>query len=244
MPTGLRFDSLGARLALDSVRACRPQSRPHPNRNARGRIHGRCARHMIRKVHLDRGNGTPWCFVKAKAYAFGDEATSNCEICLKQRETAPGTNQMLVCAHCREKKPGSEFHTDKKHASGKHSICKSCRTIQLHNERPSNREANRSRAQRYRANHPERPISNALRNDAAKPKTAYARQVVRNEVKRGRMIRKPCEVCGESYTHGHHDDYDKPLTVRWLCPVHHTEWHEINGLGANIEGEPIHIGRR
>lgn len=33
---------------------------------------------MSRKVHLDRDNGTPWCFVKAKAYVFGDDAAANC----------------------------------------------------------------------------------------------------------------------------------------------------------------------
>lgn len=45
-----------------------------------------------------------------------------------------------------------------------------------------------------------------------------------------------CSVCGKVYKfkngqngiHGHHDDYNKPLEVRWLClPCHH-EWHKHN----------------
>jgi ribosomal protein S27AE len=41
----------------------------------------------------------------------------------------------------------------------------------------------------------------------------------------GRLIRQPCEVCGEKKVEAHHDDYDKPLDVRWLCPAHHAETH-------------------
>jgi hypothetical protein len=75
------------------------------------------------------------------------------------------------------------------------------------------------------------------------PKAVYAIGVVRNAVKKGRMQRGACEVCGSAYTHGHHDDYDQPLVVRWLCPVHHREWHDANGPGANIEGQPVHLKR-
>jgi hypothetical protein len=49
--------------------------------------------------------------------------------------------------------------------------------------------------------------------------------VVTTAVRAGRMVRQPCEVCGEPKTHAHHDDYSKPLDVRWLCPKHHREHH-------------------
>jgi len=52
-----------------------------------------------------------------------------------------------------------------------------------------------------------------------------ARRKVRTEIEAGRMHRKACEVCGELKTHAHHDDYSKPLDVRWLCPKHHREHH-------------------
>ncbi len=44
-----------------------------------------------------------------------------------------------------------------------------------------------------------------------------------------------CEVaeCDYSGAHAHHDDYLKPLDVRWLCPHHHALWHQANGPGAN-----------
>lgn len=52
-----------------------------------------------------------------------------------------------------------------------------------------------------------------------------ARRKVRHEIEMGRMTRLPCEVCHESPAHAHHDDYSKPLDVRWLCPEHHREHH-------------------
>lgn len=56
-----------------------------------------------------------------------------------------------------------------------------------------------------------------------------AENLVQKAVKRGALIRKPCESCGsEDCVHGHHDDYNKPLDVRWLCQKCHFEWHKHN----------------
>lgn len=44
---------------------------------------------------------------------------------------------------------------------------------------------------------------------------------------KGDLVRKPCEVCGELKVHAHHDDYNKPLEVRWLCEKHHKEHHTL-----------------
>lgn len=53
----------------------------------------------------------------------------------------------------------------------------------------------------------------------------WARQQVRNAIRRGDLLPSACEVCGEITVHAHHDDYSKPLDVRWLCPAHHHEHH-------------------
>jgi len=34
-----------------------------------------------------------------------------------------------------------------------------------------------------------------------------------------------CEVCGVEAVDAHHDQYDEPLRVRWLCRRHHTRLH-------------------
>lgn len=53
-----------------------------------------------------------------------------------------------------------------------------------------------------------------------------AHHVVQNEIETGRLTRMPCEVCGETKAvHAHHDDYSKPLEIRWLCVAHHRQHH-------------------
>lgn len=48
---------------------------------------------------------------------------------------------------------------------------------------------------------------------------------VRRAVQSGALTRRPCEKCGDFPTQAHHDDYDKPLDVRWLCPSCHSREH-------------------
>ena len=63
-----------------------------------------------------------------------------------------------------------------------------------------------------------------------------AQNAAEKAVERGLLIPQPCEVCGvmasfkdgRRNVQGHHDDYNKPLEVRWLCQVHHHEWHKNN----------------
>jgi hypothetical protein len=63
-----------------------------------------------------------------------------------------------------------------------------------------------------------------------------ANNLVYKAIARGSLIPQPCEICGftgrnavgNNSVQAHHDDYNKPLTVRWLCQVHHHEWHQTN----------------
>ncbi len=62
-----------------------------------------------------------------------------------------------------------------------------------------------------------------------------AHNLLEYALKTGIVQRKDaCEECGDSGTfkdgrakvHAHHDDYSKPLEVRWLCQPCHHEWHK------------------
>ena len=60
--------------------------------------------------------------------------------------------------------------------------------------------------------------------------------MVNNAVRDGKIIKPTkCESCANQHVRleGHHDDYSKPLEVRWLCPRCHTAWHKENGEGLN-----------
>ncbi|WP_084864024.1 hypothetical protein [Salibaculum halophilum] len=60
------------------------------------------------------------------------------------------------------------------------------------------------------------------------PKRYLAHLAVENAIRLGVIERKPCEVCGETRTDAHHDDYEKPYEVRFLCRRHH-KLHHSNG---------------
>lgn len=52
-----------------------------------------------------------------------------------------------------------------------------------------------------------------------------AHRAVKSAIRNGVLVREPCEVCGKEKVDAHHDDYSKPLDVRWLCRFHHLKHH-------------------
>jgi hypothetical protein len=63
------------------------------------------------------------------------------------------------------------------------------------------------------------------------PEKYKAERAVTNAIKSGSLVRKPCGICGEPRSEAHHDDYTKPLEVRWLCAKHHGVTRLIDGDG-------------
>ncbi len=68
-----------------------------------------------------------------------------------------------------------------------------------------------------------------LENDPNYRFKKYVRGITYHAIKKGFLIPKPCEVCEKVKVDAHHDDYTKPLDVRWLCRYHHVEhhWNEL-----------------
>src|ERR1035437_1407019 len=54
---------------------------------------------------------------------------------------------------------------------------------------------------------------------------SHAVSQVSQAKKKGTLIPVPCQECGIAKTQAHHDDYSKPLAVRWLCLACHRLWH-------------------
>jgi len=53
------------------------------------------------------------------------------------------------------------------------------------------------------------------------PDKKHAHITTGNAIRDGKLIRKPCEICGNPKVEAHHEDYSKPLEVVWLCKPHH-----------------------
>lgn len=56
---------------------------------------------------------------------------------------------------------------------------------------------------------------------AKNPEKERARAMVQRACRAGKLIRLPCEMCGNEHSEAHHPNYSKPLDVRWLCRIHH-----------------------
>lgn len=73
---------------------------------------------------------------------------------------------------------------------------------------------------------PKNTPSSQARWNNANPKAMWAHAALRSAIRKGLIQRCACEVCGAEPADGHHDDYDRPMKVRWLCRLHHREAHK------------------
>lgn len=94
----------------------------------------------------------------------------------------------------------------------------------------SHREHTIKRMRKYK--HENRERIDALHSKYLK-KTGRAQPKLLAAIARGEIKKEPCEICGD-VAQAHHDNYNYPLEVRWLCCKHHAEWHRFN--------KPIYYG--
>jgi hypothetical protein len=157
---------------------------------------------------------------------------------------------MKECFKCKIEKPLTEFYAHKEMSDGHLNKCKECtkkdnsknrlKNIEYYLEYDKKRDnlphrvmarASYRKTENYRISH------NAGTNkwDAFNTRKKAASTAIGNAV-RDKKIEKPsnCSCCGkEANLHGHHDDYAKPLEVRWLCSSCHRAWHKEHGEGLN-----------
>lgn len=139
---------------------------------------------------------------------------------------------MKKCFKCGIEKPLDDFYKHPEMADGHVNKCKECNK----NDVQRNYRARKSQYREYdrqRQQRPERRAAKLIYQKVRKqrfPHKDKARAMVGNAIRDGRLIRQPCEVCGSPKSQAHHDDYYKPLDVRWLCFVHHRAVHGQEAL--------------
>lgn len=88
-----------------------------------------------------------------------------------------------------------------------------------------NREKKRNWNNAYRKRHPEAGANRTAKFKEKYPQKRAAHQAVQTALRSNKLMKGACEVCGSTKVHAHHDDYSKPLQIRWLCHAHHMELH-------------------
>ena len=131
------------------------------------------------------------------------------------------------CWKCDTFKPISEFRKDRTKMHGISGCCKPCHAERSQEYYRNNREMCRANRREYskvydKKRGPERKIM------------SRAHAAVRWAIKVGKLKRLPCEICASEPSEAHHDDYSKPLDVRWLCRSHHAELHWKQRLSAQV----------
>jgi len=122
---------------------------------------------------------------------------------------------MKICPRCGESKPRTDFSRNKNRGDGLQYQCRACMAEYQKKYLTTEicKAGNRVKVLKYR------------RKNRDKVKVW---NILRTETRAGRIEPGPCADCGsEVKTQGHHEDYDKPLEVIWLChgchKIRHTE---------------------
>ena len=138
---------------------------------------------------------------------------------------------MKTCFKCNTVRPLTDFYAHPAMSDGHLNKCKQCTKIDVFEHRNKNIEKVRQ-YDRDRAKNPDRQkamsaISNAWRKEDKRRSQCH--HAVSKAIRSGKLVRKNCERCGNENSLAHHEDYDKPLMVNWLCqPCHKQRHKEIN----------------
>jgi hypothetical protein len=147
---------------------------------------------------------------------------------------------LKICKKCEKELPIGEFYVHAAMKDGHLNFCKSCVRQRVTKHRGNNLE----RIQEYDRNRGMLPnrvqkrkeyiqtehgkkIKNSIsmkwtRNN---PRKKSAEIKLNNYLRSHPEIKESCRVCGSKISQAHHENYDKPLEVVWLCPKHHKDRH-------------------
>ena len=152
---------------------------------------------------------------------------------------------MKICRQCNVKKELVDFYVHKAMLDGHLNKCKECVKKRVGQHREKNIEyitqydKNRSmlphrikaRENYQKTENGKNAIKKSRQNYRKKFPMKYAAHIILGNAIRDGKIKKEflCSECKNGgQIHGHHDNYTKPLDVRWLCVKCHVEWHKNN----------------
>jgi len=142
-----------------------------------------------------------------------------------------GMTSSKKCFKCKTVKPLTSFYKHHAMADGHLNKCKECTKNDATEHRSKNiekiREYDRERGKNSERIKLNTEITKAWRQEDRRRGSAHNK--VARAIKNGDIVRSPCVRCGEAKSLAHHEDYDRPLDVMWLCqPCHKQRHKEIN----------------
>jgi hypothetical protein len=137
-----------------------------------------------------------------------------------------------VCFKCGKRKSISEFYKHpgtKDHLLGKCKVCTKKDVKENRMKNPHVREYDRERGKT-----PKRralQLMEQQKSRAVHPEKHRAHMIVYRALKAGKILKLPCKICEDFCSQAHHENYNKPLEIIWLCQKHHDERHAQLGWG-------------
>ncbi len=132
------------------------------------------------------------------------------------------------CFKCKTIKPLTEFYKHSEMADGHLNKCKACAKNDVGKHRSENldriRQYDRDRGKLDHRIKLATEMTRSWRAEDKRRQTAHT--AVAKAIRNGVLTRMPCERCGAVKSEGHHEDYDKPLDVMWLCQPCHKQRHK------------------
>lgn len=156
-----------------------------------------------------------------------------------------GSVPQKACFKCARTLPLTQFYRHQMMGDGHLGKCKECTKADVREHRERNSEKLRA-YDRTRSKLTARRAFLDSRKDR-KRKEVLAMVTVHNHTKRGKLQKQPCVVCGEVRADAHHENYDRPLDVVWLCRTHHARRHaelagkSDHGVWRAIGAAPVEV---
>lgn len=129
------------------------------------------------------------------------------------------------CFKCGRVKRIEMFYKHRDTKDGYLGKCKECVKTYTH-ENYAKRRKQYSDYDKKRNQNPKRKASvyrACRRAQEERPERHKARMAAGYAVRSGKMVKQSCFYCDDPKTQMHHDDYSKPLDVRWVCLKCHKE---------------------
>ena len=132
------------------------------------------------------------------------------------------------CFKCNEIKPLNCFYKHSAMKDGYLNKCKECNKKDSSEHRYKNIDLVRA-YDRERGKTPERiklSTEQTKRWRAEDRRRGVAHNTVARALKSGLLQKENCKKYGEIKSEAHHEDYDKPLDIVWLCSKCHKQRHK------------------